>query len=253
MARAYIDVVRIESGDRLAGAYLKGSVMKSWDSLIDYAPTISDVDVHLRLASHASRSHFDAPDVAVRVSRDALDLFHSRVPDPQHVPRPQVMFLDDLMSKEGYLPSPANCVETLLGEAYPSVTPDEYAAAADVDRARFLDDANHVMRELPNRVFDRPGAHLWWAVIPSLAWRVAPAGPRLLTMLGVHPWEAWQMNRTSIVEKLHELGRGELGGHYAAFYLAAWEGFRSGFTDSSAAYQAVEAVNHLFDLGALVP
>ncbi len=34
-------------GDRVSYATLKGSVLKSWDGLVDYVPVISDLDIHI--------------------------------------------------------------------------------------------------------------------------------------------------------------------------------------------------------------
>ncbi len=34
-------------GERIRYAMLKGSALKEWDSLVDYVPVISDLDIHI--------------------------------------------------------------------------------------------------------------------------------------------------------------------------------------------------------------
>ena len=39
-------------GERVSYATLKGSVLKSWDGLVDYVPVISDLDIHIGTVNH---------------------------------------------------------------------------------------------------------------------------------------------------------------------------------------------------------
>lgn len=41
-------------GDKISYATLEGSVLKSWDDLVDYVPVISDLDIHIGTISHSS-------------------------------------------------------------------------------------------------------------------------------------------------------------------------------------------------------
>jgi len=139
-------------------------------------------------------------------------------------------------------------VRTLHGEPYPDVTAGAYAGARTVDAQRFLADADFVITELPAKLVDRPG-RLAWQVVTVLAWRMGPAGPRLLTQLGIDPYTAWRVNRTAIVAQLAERGHPDLARCCAAFYLAGWQGYRSGFADGDAAADAVRAAARLFREG----
>jgi hypothetical protein len=252
MAHAFVEAIQGEIGDGLAGAYLKGSVVKSWDSIIDYAPEVSDVDLHIRIRDAAHREHLARPDVAFAISGNAMRLFSSRMPEPMHFPRPQVKPLDELVGIDGYLESPEGTVETLHGEAYPIAPRAAYDDAAKGDAVLFQEDARFVAEDLPGLILDRPGRYLW-ALIPRVSWRVSPAGPRLLTALGIHPWDAWTANRTDVVRALVGGGHEDLADAYASFYLAAWDGYRSGFADGEPAARALRAVVSLFDLGSRPP
>ena len=51
MAEAWRTVLLEELGAAaIDGLYLKGSAAKRWDSLVDYVPELSDVDLHVRLS-----------------------------------------------------------------------------------------------------------------------------------------------------------------------------------------------------------
>ena len=67
--------------------------------------------------------------------------------------------------------------------------------------------------------------------------------------MGMPPYEAWTLNRTSIVGELAQRGEESLARHYADFYLAGWDGFRSGFQDESAARRALSAAFQLYAEG----
>lgn len=245
MADAYRHALLAEAPDgSVAGIYVKGSSIRSWESRIDYVPELSDVDIHVRLASDAGPVVRSFP-FALDVAEAALKRFRTRHPSPEHTPRPQLFFLDDIERLPGYLPSPPGGVRTLDGVEYRGATRSQYEDCRDSDRERFAADAGFVLRDLAGKVIDRPGA-LLWRVVSTLTFRVAPAGPRLLTQLGVAPWDAWTMNRTSVVRELAARGHENLASHYAGFYVAGWAGFRSGFLDSDAASLALRAAHGMF-------
>lgn len=248
MAHAYVSALSSAAPDgAIAGVYAKGSTCRPWNSLIDYVPELSDVDIHVRLA-RGYEGLADSIDFALDVGEAALAEYVDRFPSHRHIPRPQVTFLQHLESAIGYLPSTAGSVRTLVGEEYEVGTEVEYAHAAATDAERFRADAGFVLEELAGKVIDRPG-RLMWPLVSRLTFRIAPAGPRLLTQLGMTPYRAWSLNRTAIAGELAERGHDELGGHYADFYLAGWAGFESGFTDTSAARRALMAAYRLYEDG----
>lgn len=244
MAHAYVEALREASLDRIAGAYLKGSLLKSWDSAIDYVPEISDVDVHVRCSSDI-RDHIRKPSVALHIARAATERFAGSNPAAMHFPRPQIKFLDEIERLEGYVRPPGE-VEPLLGAPLDPLERTSYDGLAAIDAVRLAEDARYFLEDLPDGLFDRPGRYLW-SLIPRISWRVSPTGPRLLTGLGVHPYDAWVSSRTSIVRELEDRGHEELAACYAAFYIACWEGFRSSFTEWEPAHRALDAAIRLFD------
>ena len=254
MARAYVNALLAElHRDSISGVYAKGSAYRPWDSVVDYVPEVSDVDIHVRLAP-GSEHALDRLDHALAIGARALATFTALHPAAAHTPRPQLMRLTEIEAFDGYRPSPGESVHTLHGEPYDGAEPGDYDGQVAIDDARrFRADADFVTGELASKVVDRPGAATW-SVVARVAFRVAPAGPRLLTALGVDAYEAWSMNRTAVVGRLSELGHDDLAEAYADFYLAGWEGFRSRFASHDAARRALLAADRLFARGeALVP
>ncbi len=253
MAAAYMDtLLNVVPRDLIVGVYVKGSAYKPWDSLIDYVPELSDVDIHVHfLNDDDGHSYLGTPQQALDVAERALSEFSARVPDASHLPRPQLLVLNDLVKLPGYLPSPAGAVHTLYGDIYAGASRDDYGSTQPDDARRFADDARFVDDELPMKVIDRPGKYAWRAV-SLLVWRIGPAGPRLLTHLGAHPYDAWSMNRTRIVQELTVRGQRDIAGAYAEFYLAGWDGYRSAFRDGDAARRALHAASRLYSLGKMV-
>lgn len=248
LAEVLRDVVLEEAPqDSVTGVYLKGSSVRAWASRIDYVPEVSDVDVHVRV-------HADARDAtrslafALRVADRTRELFSERFPRATHSPRPQLFFLGDIEQMSGYLPSTSGSVVVLHGDEYQAGTEAEYAACAADDRTRFIADADFVLENIAGKIIDRPGK-LAWQAVASLTWRVAPAGPRLLTQLGQTPHEVWSMNRTAVTRALRSLGHGEVAAAYADFYLAGWDGYLTDFVDARPALRAVQAAYQLFAAG----
>lgn len=245
MAGAYRDALVAEAPEgSIAAIYVKGSSIRAWDTEVDYVPELSDVDIHVRLGADAPPIVRSFP-FALAVGEAALRRFLKVHPSPTHTPRPQLFFLDDIERLPGYLPSPPGDVRTVLGDEYRGAVPADYADCRDTDVERFEADADFVLHELAGKVIDRPGPHLW-KVVSTLTFRVAPAGPRLLTQLGMSPWEAWSLNRTAVVRELIERDQKSLASHYAGFYLAGWAGFRSDFRDADVARLALLAAHGMF-------
>lgn len=247
MAMVYLELLRDRFGVAVESAYLKGSVQKPWDSLIDYAPEVSDVDIHVYLTDTRLAAEMLRPDSALDFSRRAEQMFSARVPDAIHLPKPQVKFGHELIGMEGYLPPPSATVELLFGKPQAVAERQEYRNAGTIDRVRLLEDAGYVLDELPLRMFDRPGHHLW-ELFPRVFWRVSPTCPRILSALGYDAWDAWSANRTGVFHLLCQHGQSEIAEAYAGFYLAAWDGYRSAFSEAAPAYAAIHQVIRMFEL-----
>lgn len=250
MVTAYVSTVLEEAGEHaIAGIYAKGSAYKPWDSIIDYVPEISDVDLHVRFVDdRQATAVMTSLDRALRIAQRSHEKFRAAVTNPTHLPRPQLLALNTLEALPGYLPSPTPTVHTLFGEPFQGATRADYAHVQTADAERFTADAEYVQRELPEKVIDRPGHHAWRA-ISLLAWRVSPAGPRLLTNLEMDPYDAWTLNRSGVIQELANRGHAPLAHACADFYLAAWDGANSGFRDDEAAQRALNAVGRLYSEG----
>ena len=250
MGEAYLEALleRSEPG-AVTGVYLKGSALKPWDSAIDYVPELSDVDVHVRFATWPDGARgLASVRGAALLTRSASSAFQRRHPRASHRPRPQLLVVNELERQPRYMPSPASTVETLFGDPYPESTRAAYLQVVPNDRSNFLADADFVRDDVPWKLIDRPD-RLAWRVVDVLTWRVGPAGPRLLTQLGVDPFDAWSMNRTSVARELETRAGPAVSEAYRDFYLAGWEGFRSGFGTAPPAIRALSAAEALFDLG----
>jgi hypothetical protein len=245
MAEAYLEALQsLLPSESVIAVYAKGSAYRPWDSVIDYVPELSDVDIHVRLTQDAS-AQLRASGSALDLAEAALSFFRRAFPDAAHTPRPQLFFLDELEKLPGYLASPRECVHTLFGPEYKAGTPSDYAMCQAADAERFGADARFVSKELPGKVIDRPGRLIWNAV-GTITWRVGPAGPRLLTQLGAPPYDVWSWNRSRIIEELLRHDCLSVAQAYADFYLAGWDGFRSHFEDAAAGRRAVLAVDRLY-------
>lgn len=247
MADAYVEALReAVPGEHLSAIYAKGSAYKPWDSVIDYVPVVSDVDLHVRFAEDAdAERHVGGLRAARALARRALEHYQTRFPDASHVPRPQLTVLNEIERQPGYLPSPEGQLHTLHGSPAEGASREAYASAGTTDAERLAADARFVREELPGKLIDRPGMHAWRDV-RMLAWRVGPSGPRVLTQRGMHPHDAWCLNRTAVVRALEARGAAELAEAYAAYYLACWDGYRAGFGDAASAERALDAVERLF-------
>jgi hypothetical protein len=217
--------------DNLLGVYTKGSSQKTWDSPMDYVPELSDLDVQVLLQD-------DTPLEDVRVAlgfQAAMERrFRARVTRPLHLPCPQIQLLRSRL--EHYAPSYG--VQTLHGLPY-----EELAFGKpnhpSTDRAMLME-PQAFLTGLLDSVMDRHGKYMF-DVLRQLSWRIGPTGSRILSVLGADFQTAWGGNRTQIYTRLKCFDQAELADHYAAFYLLAWDFFRSGYQNTNAAREAVLA------------
>jgi hypothetical protein len=218
-------------GGRIEYAYAKGSGVKEWDSPIDYVPVLSDVDIHVKLrGSSLFGGPESATEQALEASREYEELFLRENPDPLHVPRTQIIVLDEVMKSPDFLLPLESCgIHVIMGEPDLRKTPDfDRIRAVDLENLMELGD---ILRRLPMNAVDRSGLDLWY-LIRRLVWHVSPAPVRLLTQLVEDPEEAWEWNRTKVCEKLEEHGFPEVSKMYREYYLLGWETFFTDFRDT---------------------
>jgi hypothetical protein len=217
-------------------AYAKGSATKKWDSPIDYVPEISDVDIHVLTVKE--EGFFKPPndfDDAMSISQQYETRFNDTKPDALHMPRSQILRVQEMKIHEEYCPPRISDVYILFGNP-------EQEEFLDSDLIRKYDLANLIQLEkiiepIPRQVFDRAG-HDFWSVLRSMTWRVSPSPVRLLSQKHDDPIELWSWNRTKIEHELRNQGYEQIADSYNGFYMSSWDLFLSEFK-SSDAYRAV--------------
>ena len=224
--------------DEIRAIYLKGSAKKQWDTPIDYVPEASDLDLHLWFHDDEwEQSLFGDLDQAIAVQRDIEGRYRRKCPQPIHTPRPQIMIMNSLLGKPGYMHSPPDSVRVLLGEDYPAA---DYSAVDEIARYKCQDLLNFadILERYPYRVFDRPDKYLA-ELFRDLSYRVSPVGPILLHLAGLDPMTAWSMNRTHVTRALEDIGEGSLASDYVGYFLARWRWFLSDGEDLDALRDSV--------------
>jgi len=219
--------------EQIVGIYHKGSAQKEWDSPLDYVPEISDLDVHLLFASDAGvTTYLGTPECALEIQQKVEQKFRRQVPDPYHMPRVQLMVLNQLLKEPDFCASPRGAISVLFGAAYP------YPACTD-EKAMRLTDCKYLLEQekylhgYPQHAVDKYAKYLWQS-LRTMVWHVSPTAPRVLSILGAPFEHAWSMNRTTMVTLLEEQGHNELARDYAQFYSTAWEYFLSNYEDTEA-------------------
>ncbi|TFG26378.1 hypothetical protein EU528_14470 [Candidatus Thorarchaeota archaeon] len=246
--KVWADLLPELIGSRLESAYTKGSANKTWDSHIDYVPTISDIDIHITLKDDKSLfgSYAEDFEKAVEMSQICEEEFIRRRPDHLHIPRMQVMETHFLKQNERYTPPRLQDITVLYGEPkIPKRMPKkDTVRAGDIEN---IIELKEYLSDLPRRIMDRTGLD-WWAIIRVMCWRVSPSPVRIITQTHTDPLDVWSWNRTKIHGALLERGYEKLAKHYHGFYDAGWRLFLSGFTDLKAFREtAVQGYYVLYD------
>ena len=224
--------------DEIRAIYLKGSAKKRWDTPIDYVPEASDLDLHLWFHDDdGERTHIGRLDQALTIQQDIEAGYRARRPNPIHTPRPQIMIMNSMMRRPGYMHSPLATVKVLYGESYPAA---DYAAVDEIKRYKCHDllALADILERFPYRVFDRPDKYLA-ELFRDLSYRVSPVGPIVLHLAGLDPMTAWSMNRTHVTRALEDIGECDLAESYVDYFLARWRWFLSDSEDLDAVRDAV--------------
>jgi hypothetical protein len=241
MVDAVLHVLLREIGeDVIRGVYFKGSGQREWDTLLDYVPELSDVDIHVWLDDErwAESGGIDL-ETSLRIQAGIEHAFRQSITDPIHLPRPQIIPLNQLKQDIEYVPPPPGGVQVIYGENMPA---DGHLSTAEIRRI----DANSLAMDgeavalFPLKVIDRPGRYIWTA-LAYLSWRVSPTGARVLDLLGMDPDETWNMNRTAVMRALRALEQDLLADRLSEYYVRAWDFFLSGYQDIEAARQAIRS------------
>jgi len=201
---------------------------------------LSDVDIHLLFYDDLSlEKYLGSIEQSLHVQSRVEERYFAKNPKPLHVPRPQLTMLNKLLHDADYVHPPRKVVSVLYGKDAPE--PDY----SDPDRIRTSDcrkllGNEEFLRRLPLQAVDRPVVYIK-ETLRAMSWRVSPAGPRVLHILGLPTEVAWSINRTSAVSLLEEKEQRHLARDYADYYLHAWEYYLSGYTDGNAGRLSLSA------------
>ncbi|MHA2379643.1 MAG: hypothetical protein ACXADS_10210 [Candidatus Thorarchaeota archaeon] len=229
--QVWTELLRESQGERLDFAYAKGSSVKKWDSAIDYVPVLSDVDIHVHLTDEEGMfaGEDDPFKCSMELSRTFEERFYEREPEPLHLPRSQVVLLNDALKQERFSPPRLDDIQSIVGQPRFSFTPSpQDIREHDLQNLQELGD---FLGTVPMRTLDRAGFD-YWSLIRYMTWRVAPTPVRLITQTHDDPMEVWTWNRTRITSELKALGYERLEQHYRGFYEAGWRLFLSQFRGS---------------------
>jgi hypothetical protein len=241
MLEAYIEALfEVIPESEIAGIYFKGSAKKEWDSLIDYVPEISDVDIHLLFREDSLvEKYFHTIDNALSIQSNVERKYFSKVSNPIHIPRPQLVILNPLLKEEDFVPSPKNTISILFGEEYPKPVKKVLGRLSLIDYEHLINEEEFV-NEFSLHIVDRPSKYLWQG-LRNLVWHISPIGSRILSIKGKSYQEAWGINRTGIVESLKLLGEEKLVDYYTKFYINGWDYFLSHYKNTDRGRKAIAA------------
>ncbi|MFQ5853182.1 MAG: hypothetical protein ACE5JU_21700, partial [Candidatus Binatia bacterium] len=182
----------------IVGIYLKGSSVKPWDSPIDYVPELSDMDVHISLEDDQLIDRYiNDIDKALSYQRHIESIYLSRRGNPLHIPRLQILFLNELEKQDGYLPSPQETVQVLYGQPYPET---DYSDTEKIKNwiAQNAEEHRDFLTKYPMQIFDKHHRYNFQS-LRFITWRIGPSGPQTLILKGIPVRKSWNLNRTNIV------------------------------------------------------
>ncbi|MHA1202934.1 MAG: hypothetical protein ACTSQ4_10490 [Candidatus Heimdallarchaeaceae archaeon] len=211
-------------------AYAKGSATKNWDTYIDYVPVLSDVDIHLKVNKHSS---FLSDDNSFYESVNISEMYETRFleqnPNNFHLPRTQVIKIDDIVDKVNFIHPRESGITPIFGKPVLDTNPsNEVIKQIDLKNVLELEE---FLPTLPMSMIDRTGLDLW-SLVRRLNWRVSPSPIRILSQLYDDPLDVWEMNRTSITELLEKHDLHLISESYKDYYYEGWISFMEGFSNS---------------------
>jgi hypothetical protein len=167
---------------------------------------------------------------SLEISENYESLFTKNYSNSLHLPRIQLVFLNNLLESEDYVPPRLIDVRVIYGEPIIPSRPES-------QRIRKID-YNHLIKtretlnKLPMNLIDRSGLD-YWVMVRRINWQVSPAPIRLLTQISdVDPTEIWSWNRTAIIDELENHNLNEIVNHYKLFYLTGWKAFLTQYQDN---------------------
>lgn len=215
-------------GDRIRYAVLKGSVLKSWNSIVDYVPVISDLDIHIGTINDQPLFPQDRDGFLYSLETTRLyeERFNELRPDHIHIPRPQIVKMES--HREMWLPESTDDVLSIFGEI-PFRDEESEADCRKRDLVALME-LDALLKRMPGRIVDRIGLE-YFRIIRELCYVVSPTPVRVLSQF-TDSKKAWKLNRTGTIKGLESEGLNELAMVYRSYYHKGWDAFESGFTDN---------------------
>ncbi len=222
------ELVTERMGERLEFAYIKGSILKKWESLVDYVPELSDIDIHVGTVNN--QPMFPKTREGFLESVDASRFYEERFkeirPDHLHIPRPQIVLLEP--GREIFYPEERDDLRMLMGDV-PRREDETEQDCQKRDREALLE-LKDILERQPERLIDRIGLE-YYRIIRTLCYIVSPTPVRVLSQYADSK-KAWKLNRTNVIKGLRQQGLIELADNYENYYLTGWKAFETGFNDN---------------------
>jgi len=224
-------------------AYVTGSAVKPWDSMIDYVPEISDVDLHLKFTTDTRYMFTDLQEVS-EMTQYYETRFYEQIPEAIHLPRFQLVHLNPNLRNDQFTPPYRKDIRVLFG--HPKIPPmDDEAQIRSVDR-QLLQGLDEIIDKLPDMLIDRNGYQLW-IPLRRLNWRISPSVIRLLSQKVEQPSLLWANNRTGTYRQAIELGYDKIAELFKQYYLRCWDLFQSDMQDTRIYFEIFTTIAELFE------
>lgn len=202
------------------GIYYKGSSSKQWDSIIDYVPGVSDVDIHVQFTNDRTYNQIISnPKIAMMFSEDIEKKFRKINPKFYHMPELQLNSLNKLYELKEYRSTPSKVIKLLYGKPYP-VHQMSKGKTIRISVKQVIDERKYI-NKLPNRLLDKNAVSMK-KFLKDIGWHISPSSMNFLVAKGIPYSEAFSMNRTNVSSALKKLGYKDAAENFEGFYYHAW-------------------------------
>ncbi|MGV8168729.1 MAG: hypothetical protein ACP5N3_01605 [Candidatus Nanoarchaeia archaeon] len=204
--------------ENVKAIYFKGSGNKKWDSLLDYVPGLSDIDIHILFRNQKKYKNIaDNITNSLKFSQILEDAYLSRARTRIHIPLLQIRNLNELKKRPFYQSTPEATVKTLYGEKY------RYEKINETKNnvLKSLQEHDDFINKFPDRLID---THIdqYSRRLKEISWRLSPSASNLLVLIGEDYTATWSKNRTETYNTLKNIGEKKLAEDFASFYVYSW-------------------------------
>lgn len=232
--KIWTEILEEKFAGKINYSYAKGSAVKDWDSAIDYVPILSDIDIHLSVNDVDSflGSNYEAVELGLELPKLYEERYVEQNPDHLHIPRTQIMLIEQLKNFVDYVIPDYNSVKFIKGSksmlgSFKIPTTREIRG---IDKKKILDEKSYIDK-IPFSVLDRTGLDQW-QFMRQMSWRISPMPVRLLSQIVEAPFYLWNENRTNLVKLLKENNFNSIANYYENYYNIGWKLFSNNFDDA---------------------